>query len=134
MASSVLFGPGMRLAAPSRSRNSGSVTHFRRLAVFGTTASLLECRLETGRTHQIRVHMAHIGHPLLGDPVYLRRLPAAARALPDVLRRPLAGFPRQALHAALLAFPHPRTGEARIQSAWAYRPRVGGCGITTASL
>ncbi len=89
-----------------------AVTHFRRLAVFGTTASLLECRLETGRTHQIRVHLAHIGHPLLGDPVYLRRLPAAARALPDVLRRPLAGFPRQALHAALLAFPHPRTGEA----------------------
>lgn len=87
-----------------------AITHFRRLQAFGTTACLLECRLETGRTHQIRVHLAHAGHPLLGDPLYLRRLPAPARALPEVLRRPLAGFPRQALHAAVLAFPHPRTG------------------------
>jgi 23S rRNA pseudouridine1911/1915/1917 synthase len=87
-----------------------AATSFRRVGAFGTTASLLECRLETGRTHQIRVHLAHIGHPLLGDPVYLRRLPAPARMLPEPLRRELSGFPRQALHAASLGFPHPRDG------------------------
>lgn len=98
-----------RMAVVSRG-GKPAATRFRRIAAFGTTASLLECRLETGRTHQIRVHLAHVGHPLLGDPVYLRRLPAAARALPEATRRVLAGFPRQALHAASLAFPHPRTG------------------------
>ncbi|MCC7284146.1 MAG: RluA family pseudouridine synthase [Acetobacteraceae bacterium] len=89
-----------------------AVTHFRRVEAFGTTAALLECRLETGRTHQIRVHLAHAGHPLLGDPVYLRRLPAAARALKEEMRRELSGFPRQALHAASLGFVHPTTGAA----------------------
>ncbi len=88
-----------------------AVTHYRRQAAFGTAASLLECRLETGRTHQIRVHLAHLGHPLVGDPVYLRRLPAVAKTLPEAQRRLLAGFPRQALHARLLAFDHPRTGQ-----------------------
>jgi 23S rRNA pseudouridine1911/1915/1917 synthase len=100
-----------RMAVVSRG-GKPATTHFRRLEAFGTTAALLECRLATGRTHQIRVHLAHIAHPLLGDPVYLRRLPAAARAVPEAARRPLAGFPRQALHAATLAFPHPRTGQA----------------------
>jgi 23S rRNA pseudouridine1911/1915/1917 synthase len=74
-------------------------------------ASLLECRLETGRTHQIRVHLASAGHPLVGDPVYLRRIPAAAAKLPRDLRGPLLDFPRQALHAARLGFAHPRTGQ-----------------------
>ena len=73
-------------------------------------ASLLDCRLETGRTHQIRVHAVHIGHPLIGDPTYGR-----ARALPRTLEAALAadltGFPRQALHAAELGFRHPVTGE-----------------------
>jgi 23S rRNA pseudouridine1911/1915/1917 synthase len=87
-----------------------AVTRFRRIEAFGVTAALLECELATGRTHQIRVHLAHLGHPLLGDPVYLRRLPAPARALPEPARRALAGFPRQALHAASLGFAHPRTG------------------------
>jgi 23S rRNA pseudouridine1911/1915/1917 synthase len=87
-----------------------AVTHYRRQEAFGTAASLLDCRLETGRTHQIRVHLAHVGHPLVGDPVYLRRLPAVAKILPEAQRRLLAGFPRQALHARLLAFDHPRTG------------------------
>jgi 23S rRNA pseudouridine1911/1915/1917 synthase len=98
-----------RMAVVARG-GKDAVTHSRRIEAFGTTASLVECRLETGRTHQIRVHLAHIGHPLLGDPVYLRRLPAAARALPEGQRRLLAGFPRQALHAASLGFPHPRDG------------------------
>lgn len=81
-----------------------------RLGVAGAAVSLLECRLRSGRTHQIRVHAATAGHPLVGDPVYLRRVPAAARTLAPDLRDVLLDFPRQALHARLLAFTHPRTG------------------------
>lgn len=69
-------------------------------------AALIECRLETGRTHQVRVHLASIGHPLLGDPVYGRNRPEHR----DVLRR--IGFERQALHAAHLGFMHPVTSAA----------------------
>ncbi len=72
-------------------------------------ASLLQCTLATGRTHQIRVHLADRGHPLVGDPVYLRRVPSAAKGVTLDLRRALLDFPRQALHAASLAFDHPRT-------------------------
>jgi 23S rRNA pseudouridine1911/1915/1917 synthase len=71
---------------------------------------LVACRLATGRTHQIRVHMAHAGHPLIGDPVYLRRRPAAAAALPEPVRGMALDFPRQALHAEILGFSHPITG------------------------
>jgi len=70
----------------------------------------VECRLATGRTHQIRVHMASIGHPIVGDPLYLRRIPATSKGLPESVRRALLDFPRQALHAASLGFAHPRTG------------------------
>ena len=76
----------------------------------GDAFSLLEAELLTGRTHQIRVHLAHLAHPIVGDPVYLRRIPAVARNLPEPLRRELLDFPRQALHAARLGFRHPRTG------------------------
>jgi 23S rRNA pseudouridine1911/1915/1917 synthase len=76
----------------------------------GLAAALVECRLATGRTHQIRVHMASRGHPIVGDPLYLRRVPAAAKLLPEPVRRTLLDFPRQALHAASLGFSHPRTG------------------------
>lgn len=85
-------------------------TGLRLLRAWGTGASLLECVLETGRTHQIRVHLASIGHPVVGDPVYLRRIPAAAKALPAPARDALLDFPRQALHATRLGFVHPRTG------------------------
>ncbi|WP_376100558.1 RluA family pseudouridine synthase [Roseomonas sp. CCTCC AB2023176] len=78
---------------------------------WGTACALLRCRLATGRTHQIRVHLAHLGHPLVGDPVYLRRTPTASRGLPEATRDVLLSFPRQALHAATLAFRHPVTGE-----------------------
>jgi 23S rRNA pseudouridine1911/1915/1917 synthase len=95
-----------------------AVTHYATEARFGAAgtadgmpaASLLRCRLETGRTHQIRVHLGHIGHPIVGDPLYGRRLrqaKGAAGALADLLN----AFPRQALHAATLALDHPRSGE-----------------------
>ncbi|OJY78386.1 MAG: RNA pseudouridine synthase [Rhodospirillales bacterium 70-18] len=89
-----------------------ATTRYRVLASHAGAVSLLECRLGTGRTHQIRVHLAHLGHPVVGDPVYLRRIPAVARNLPDAERRLLLDFPRQALHAARLGFTHPRTGVA----------------------
>lgn len=87
-----------------------ALTHYRRQRVWFAAVAELECRLATGRTHQIRVHLASIGHPLVGDPVYLRRLPAPARAVPEAMRGALLDFPRQALHAARLGFAHPRTG------------------------
>lgn len=74
-------------------------------------ASLVECRLETGRTHQIRVHMAHLGHPLIGDPEYGAAFKTKANRLPEAARAAVNGFHRQALHAYLLQFEHPTTGE-----------------------
>jgi len=81
-----------------------ALTHYR-VSCSGSGWSLLECSLETGRTHQIRVHLSSIGHPVLGDPTYLGR--AAARALPAAAR----SFRRQALHATRLALTHPLNGE-----------------------
>lgn len=95
-----------------------AVTHFTVRERFGVDAgegplaTLVECRLETGRTHQIRVHMAHIGHPLIGDQDYGRAFRTKANRLPDHLRDRVLAFPRQALHAYLLAFEHPVTGDA----------------------
>jgi 23S rRNA pseudouridine1911/1915/1917 synthase len=88
-----------------------AVTHWRAVERFGDLAALVECRLETGRTHQIRVHMAHIGHPLVGDPDYARGFRTKANRLPEELRKTVSAFPRQALHARMLAFAHPATGE-----------------------
>ena len=73
--------------------------------------SLVECRLETGRTHQIRVHMAHIGHPLVGDPEYGAAFQTKANALKETARTVARQMKRQALHAAVLGFAHPVTGE-----------------------
>ncbi len=88
-----------------------AVTRARMLERFGhpPCAMLVECRLETGRTHQIRVHMAHAGLGLIGDPVYGGARRASARALGTVATE-VASFPRQALHAAHLGFRHPVTG------------------------
>jgi 23S rRNA pseudouridine1911/1915/1917 synthase len=74
-------------------------------------ASLIACRLETGRTHQIRVHMAHIGHPLLGDPDYGAGFRTKASRLPPAAQAALATLGRQALHAYLLTIEHPITGQ-----------------------
>ena len=87
-----------------------ALTHYRTLAVHQMAVSLVECRLATGRTHQIRVHLASRHHPIVGDPAYLRRVPASAKGLSDQLRGLLLDFPRQALHAHRLGFAHPRTG------------------------
>lgn len=92
-----------------------ALTRVRIVEAFGLPhspfASLIECRLETGRTHQIRVHTLQIGHPLIGDPVYGRpRLPPK-NATDEDLRSALAAFPRQALHAERLGFVHPATRE-----------------------
>ncbi|TAN16676.1 MAG: RluA family pseudouridine synthase [Rhizobiaceae bacterium] len=91
-----------------------AVTHYKVLERFGPDgmdpfASLVECRLETGRTHQIRVHMAHIGHPLVGDRDYGRAFRSKANRLAEPARIIVEAFPRQALHACLLAFRHPTT-------------------------
>ncbi|MDX8435516.1 RluA family pseudouridine synthase [Mesorhizobium abyssinicae] len=92
-----------------------AVTHFSVIERFGerqkdlATASLVECRLETGRTHQIRVHMAHIGHPVVGDPDYGQAFRTKANRLPEPLKGAVNAFPRQALHAWLLEFRHPAT-------------------------
>jgi 23S rRNA pseudouridine1911/1915/1917 synthase len=87
-----------------------AVTDYKKLESFGLLASLVECRLETGRTHQIRVHMAHLQHWLVGDPVYGRGSVEKFLRLNKVdsaLSAALLDFPRQALHAAALEFIHP---------------------------
>ena len=93
-----------KMAIVEAGRGKHAVTHYRSIAALAH-ATQIECRLETGRTHQIRVHMASIGHSLLGDTTY-GRTPAALRPVLSEL-----GFARQALHAATLGFVHPTTQE-----------------------
>jgi 23S rRNA pseudouridine1911/1915/1917 synthase len=89
-----------------------AVTHYRVERALGAEAALVRCRLETGRTHQIRVHLSHRGHPLLGDAVYGSAFKTKAARLGAPARAALAALGRQALHAALLGFAHPRSREA----------------------
>ncbi len=101
--------PRDRIRMAVREDGRDAVTHFRLRERFRAHTAL-ECRLETGRTHQIRVHMAHLKHPIVGDPLYggpLRLPRGASEALVEALR----GFRRQALHAETLEFRHPASGE-----------------------
>ncbi|WP_373870021.1 RluA family pseudouridine synthase [Azorhizobium oxalatiphilum] len=109
--------PGNRQRMAIRQSGREAITHWERLESFDgadgqPVASLIECQLETGRTHQIRVHLAHAGHPLMGDEVYGQGFRTKATRLPEEARPVLAGMlGRQALHAARLGFAHPVTGE-----------------------
>ncbi|MEM7666017.1 MAG: RluA family pseudouridine synthase [Pseudomonadota bacterium] len=94
----------MAVLQKNSSRGKRAVTHYKLIERFESSA-LIECRLETGRTHQVRVHCASIGHALLGDPLY----GSAPKPLKPVLKQ--LGFARQALHAAELGFEHPITGK-----------------------
>jgi 23S rRNA pseudouridine1911/1915/1917 synthase len=99
-----------KMAVVAEERGRRAVTHWRLEEPLGP-ASLISCRLETGRTHQIRVHLAHIGHPIVGDAVYGASFKSKATQLPDEGRLALTRLGRQALHAAKLGFVHPITGE-----------------------
>jgi 23S rRNA pseudouridine1911/1915/1917 synthase len=94
-------GDGRRGVARHREQGVAAVTHFEVLESFGRAASLVACRLETGRTHQVRIHLAEIGHPVIGDRVYRPRTKT---------RSPIS-CRRQALHARALEFVHPFTGQ-----------------------
>ncbi len=116
----------VKIAVVPEGAGRHAVTHYEVLETFADrdlldksspVGSLVRLVLETGRTHQIRVHMAHIGHPLLGDPVYGKGFLTRAARLPDAARDILATLGRQALHAAELGFEHPVTGKPlRFQS------------------
>lgn len=100
-------------------------TRYRLIEKFGDPekpfASLIECRLETGRTHQIRVHLTHLGHPLIGDPSYgrARQAPRPKTTAQEVAFAAASNFPRQALHAYVLGFQHPTLHKTmRFESPW----------------
>jgi 23S rRNA pseudouridine1911/1915/1917 synthase len=108
-----------------RAGGKRAATNYRVLEAFGPAerpfASLLECRLKTGRTHQIRVHLTHLGHPLVGDPAYgrARARPRAKTDAEEAAFAAAAGFQRQALHAFVLGFQHPSLHKAmRFESPW----------------
>lgn len=109
--------PNSRMKMAVTHKNGrAAVTHYQLDEKYGAAASLLDCRLESGRTHQIRVHMAYIKHPLLGDPLYgIQRTAGQALLKKDGFEPEIAaqilGFPRQALHAWQIHFVHPLSGE-----------------------
>ena len=100
----------LKVAVVPEHRGRHAVTHWRRETVFGSGASMLRCRLETGRTHQIRVHLTSIGHPLIGDATYGTGFRTKAAGLSEGARKIAGGLSRQALHATTLGFDHPVTG------------------------
>jgi 23S rRNA pseudouridine1911/1915/1917 synthase len=108
--------PHSRTKHAVRESGRDAITHWQLAESYPGTdgkpvATLVECRLETGRTHQIRVHMAHIGHPLLGDETYGTGFKTKAARLFSNAQKALEGLGRQALHAYLLVIEHPKTGQ-----------------------
>ena len=108
--------PRSRVKMAVRKGGREAVTHYEVLRKYAgddgqPVASMIECELETGRTHQIRVHLSRAGHPLLGDSVYGAGFQSKAARLPQKARVALAALSRQALHAYRLAFSHPATGK-----------------------
>lgn len=102
----------VKIAVVAEGRGQHAVTHYKVMARYkgqdgSVNASLLDVQLETGRTHQIRVHMAHVGHPVMGDPVYGAGFKTRANRLPEDARTAVFALKRQALHAAVLGFEHP---------------------------
>ena len=102
--------PTLRTRMAVTDKGKTATTHYRIVRKYSICTDL-KIRLETGRTHQIRVHMAHLGHPVIGDPVYggRKRFP---KNVSDTLREKIAAFPRQALHAVRLEFRHPLNNES----------------------
>jgi 23S rRNA pseudouridine1911/1915/1917 synthase len=108
--------PHAREKRAVRESGKDAVTHWQLLERYRgvdgkPVAALLACELETGRTHQVRVHLAHIGHPIMGDETYATGFKTKAARLPPDAREALESLHRQALHAEHLAFEHPETGE-----------------------
>lgn len=106
--------PANRLKQAVRKDGREAITHYMVEARFGDEGwdiTRIKCELETGRTHQIRVHMAHIGHPLVSDLLYATGFATKVNRLPDAPKDAIAALGRQALHAAELGFEHPATGE-----------------------
>jgi 23S rRNA pseudouridine1911/1915/1917 synthase len=100
-----------KMAVSSNAMAKDAITHYEIIESFGGVTSLVRCNLETGRTHQIRVHMAHMGHPLLGDTVYGSGFKSSLAKLSETAATAVKYLKGQALHATSLGFEHPKTGK-----------------------